>query len=71
MEDLAPFRVDGFDDAKCFQNLLLQYESKYGTQALETLQKDLSITSQELKSQIVSAVRTDFDALARAPLEMR
>ena len=70
MEDLAPFRVDGFDDAKCFQNLLLQYESKYGTQALETLQKDLSITSQELKSQIVSAVRTDFDALARAPLEM-
>ena len=70
MEDLAPFRVDGFDDSKCFQNLLLQYESKHGTQALETLQSDLSNTSQELKSKIVSAVRTDFDALARAPLEM-
>lgn len=70
MEDLAPFNVEVFDEAKCFQNLLLQYESKHGTQALEFLQRDLSLSSQELKSKIVSAVRTDFDALARAPLEM-
>lgn len=70
MEDLAPFNVAVFDEVKCFQNLLLQYESKHGTQALEFLQRDLSLSSQELKSKIVSAVRTDFDALARAPLEM-
>lgn len=70
MEDLAPFSIDGFDEATCFQNLLLQYESKHGAQALEFLQRDLSVSSQELKSKIISAVRTDFDALARAPLEM-
>lgn len=70
MEDLESFNSDGFDEVKCFQNLLLQYESRHGTQALEFLQRDLSNSSQDLKSKIVSVVRTDFDALARAPLEM-
>lgn len=70
MEDLEPFDTDGFDEGKCFQNLLLRYESKYGVQALEFLQRDLSISSEEMKTKIVSVVRTDFDALARAPLEM-
>ena len=70
MQDLAPFIVEEFDEAKCFQSMLSQYEARHGAQALEVLQRDLSVSCQELKSRIVSAVRTDFDALARAPLEM-
>ncbi len=70
MDDLELFGSEGYDEAETFKRLLLHYESKHGAQALEFLQRDLSVSSQELKSKIVSAVRTDFDALARAPLEM-
>jgi hypothetical protein len=70
MEALDLFSGEEFNDVHCFQSLLLQYESRHGSQALEFLQRDLSISGQELKSNIVSVVRTDFDALSRAPLEM-
>jgi hypothetical protein len=71
LEDFALFSsIDDFEESKCFQNLLLLYESKHGSQALESLQRDLTVSSQELKSKIVSVVRTDFDALSNAPLEM-